>query len=205
MTIVSNLRSAGSVVASTPLGQARQIMGPNYFGPSEAETCFRINSTHAPEVPFSQQMLHDCAQSYVLVLVYPVPIYDLARECESLFYLNKYSRCWQLLSTENLAEPRWHLIRKNSVPGSVEKSWDKQQALLEPGELIPTAQVMVYTIIGHYRARQERLFANEKVRTSSSGDIGPICVGQFSPLGLVMSDSSATAARSNIGICAAVT
>ena len=61
--------------------------------------------------------------------------------------------------------------------------------LLATDETTPNAQVMIYTVIGHFLATGQRLLENMYVRTSSSNSTNwYIYIGSFNPEGLVIMD-----------------
>ncbi len=82
-------------------------------------------------------------------------------------------------------------VRKTPVENSTNKMWQDQQALLAKNEETPTAQVMTYTIIGHYLATGERLFENAYVRCSDMDSGGVrVSVGLFDSGGLFVHNRS---------------
>ncbi|MBI5077527.1 hypothetical protein HZB94_04065 [Candidatus Falkowbacteria bacterium] len=102
-----------------------------------------------------------------------------------------YSEKWY--DNESFANNRgkvgWHLVRKTPVENSTDKTWDEQQALLAKNEEMPTALVMVYTIISHFLATGERLFENVYVCCSDMISGGcRVCVGDFNAGGLSVVD-----------------
>jgi hypothetical protein len=80
----------------------------------------------------------------------------------------------------------WHLVRKTSVSDSTSKTWQQQQELLDHKiDETPEANVVVYTIIGHFLATGERLFEKVYVRTRTLDSDGyRVCVGRFLAGGL---------------------
>src|SRR5262249_43250851 len=98
----------------------------------------------------------------------------------------------------------WYLIRKTPVPNSTSKTWAEQQALLTKDEVMPTARVMVYTVIGHYLATGERLLEITYVRCSDVVSVGRrVFVGYFNADGLVVSDYWDDNRHGNIGVSSA--
>jgi len=82
-------------------------------------------------------------------------------------------------------EVNWQLVRKTPVDNSTSKNWQEQQELLGEDDEVPTSQVVVYTIIGHFLAVGERLLEHIYVRTSSVGSDGSrVGVGDFDSGGL---------------------
>lgn len=171
---------------------ARSIMGSNFFGVEEAIRHFGVNPSRQQfsalaEVPFTEAVLNEHKNTHILVAVFPMSILDIrgkvAHNAQTLFY----SQDWY--DNERFAKEKgqvgWELVRKTPVPGSTSKTWDEQRALLVKDEAIPTAQVMVYTIIGYFLVTGERLFDNVYVRCSNlDSDGNRLDVGNFDANGL---------------------
>ncbi len=165
-------------------------MGRNFFGIEEAIKHFGVNPSKAQtaalaDVPFTEEVLASCKDTHVLVAVFPMSILDIRGKVERKLF---WSHSWynKQAFAKDRGEIGWHLVRKTPVPDSTSKTWDEQQALLDKNEETPSAQVMVYTIIGHYLATGERLFEKlPVVRTSSVGSGGNrVNVGDFGQGGL---------------------
>jgi len=190
-TKVVRLIENGGFEPSTSQKRAQQIMGRNFFGIEEAIKHYGVNPSRAQtaaltEVPFTEEVLESCKDTHVLVAVFPMSILDIRGKVEhKLFY--SYENAWYNKQTfaKDRGEIGWRLVRKTPVENSTSKNWSEQQALLDKSEETPSAQIMVYTIIGHFLATGERLFENVYVRTSSvdSGG-GRVSVGGFDQDGL---------------------
>ncbi len=184
----------GGFEPSTSQKRAREIIGKNIFGVEEAIKHFGVNPTkqqlaYLAEVPFAESVLEACEDTHVLVAVFPLSLLDIRGACkdQGLFYnqdwYNKQS------FAKEKGEVGWHLIRKTPVENSTNKTWNDQQALLGKDDETPKAQVMVYTIIGHYKATNERLFEKVWVRCSDLVSDGyRVCVGYFGAKGLYVND-----------------
>ncbi len=169
--------------------RAREIMGKNFFGIEEAMQHFGINPSHQQllalsNIPFSEAMLQTCKNTHVLMAVFPLSILEICNKVEQkLFY--HHEGVWY--NEESFAKKRskanWQLVCKTSVPDSISKNWQQQQALISKDNEVPTARVMFYTIIGHYLATSERLFEYIYVRTlsltSKTSSGGHVIVGDF--------------------------
>ncbi|MFA6228179.1 MAG: hypothetical protein WC668_03240 [Patescibacteria group bacterium] len=170
--------------------RAREIMGTNMFGVEEAMKHFGVNPSKAQlaalaEIPFSEAVLEQCKNTHVLVAVFPLSILDIRSKAnvKKLFY----DQSWY--NGESFAKSRgkigWQLVRKTPVSNSTSKNWSEQQALISQDDETPTAQVLAYTIIGHFLATGERLFERIYVRTSSVGSGGSrVPLGDFAAAGL---------------------
>ncbi len=186
--------NSGGYEPTTTQKLAREIMGKNYFGVEEAIQHFRVQPTRAQisalaEIPFTESELWKVKDTHVLVAAFPLSILEIRDKAErKLFYSHEDAWYNKDAFAKNRGEVRWQFVRKTSVDNSTSKTWDEQQALLAllaQNEETPTAQVMVYTIIGHFLATGERLFENIYVRTSSVNSGGSrVDVGYFGSSGL---------------------
>jgi len=169
---------------------AREIMGKNFFGVEEAIKYFGVNPSRRQlvllsEVPFSEAVLEECKETHVLVAVIPLSILEIREKVhgKELFY----DQDWyddELFAKEK-GEIGWQLTRKTPIDNSFSKNWKEQLTLITEDDEVPTAQVMVYTIIGHYLATGECLFKDVYVRTSSVDSDGRrVRVGYFYSGGL---------------------
>jgi len=190
-TKVVRLIENGGFEPSTSQKRAREIMSRNFFGIEEALKHFGVNPSRAQtaalsEVPFTEEVLSASKDTHVLVAVFPMSILDIRGKVErKLFYSHKDSWYNKETFAKDRGEIGWRLVRKTPVSDSTSKNWNEQQALLDKNEETPSAQVMVYTIIGHYLATGERLFENVYVRTSSvASDSNRVYVGSFDRGGL---------------------
>jgi len=182
----------GGFEPTTSQKRAREIMGKNFFGVEETIQHFGVNPTRQQtlvlsEIPFSEAVLQEAKDTHVLVAVFPLSVLEIRGKMDSKLF---YDQSWY--NKESFAKERgeasWQLVRKTPVDNSVSKNWEEQQALIGEDDEVPTAQVMVYTIIGHYLATGERLFEHIYVRTSSVGSGGyRVDVGDFAPYGLGIS------------------
>jgi hypothetical protein len=184
----------GGLEPSSSQQRAREIMGKNFFGVEEAIRHFGANPTrrqlaNLSEVPFSETTLQQCKDTHVLVAVFPLSIRGAREKVQGkgLFYDQKWYNEEAFASERG--EVSWQLVRKTSIDNSTSKNWADQQALLGEDDEVPTAQVLVYTIIGHFLATGERLFEKIYVRTSSVRSDGyRVCVGRFGVSGLNVYD-----------------
>ena len=186
---VVRLIQNGGFEATTSQKRAREIMGKNFFGVEEAIKHFGVNPTRQQlaalsEIPFSEAVLEQSKNTHVLVAVFPLSILEIRGKADSKLF---YSQDWY--NKESFAKERgevtWQLVRKTPVDNSTSKNWQEQQALITEDDEVPTARVMIYTIIGHYLATGERLFEHIYVRTSSVDSDGfRVFVGYFGSNGL---------------------
>jgi len=125
-------------------------------------------------------MLERSKDTHILIAVLPLSIIEIRDKVKKSLF--SYDGAWKQPFADERGEVSWELISKTLVDNSTSKNWWEQKALLGDDEEIPTAQVMTYTIIGHYLATGERMFGRVYVRTSST-DLGNdhVGVGLFNP------------------------
>lgn len=183
---------------TTNQARAKEIMGKNFLGVEEGTKLFGIQLSrrqlaYMSEIPFSEATLTTCRETHILVAVMPLAIVQI-RSYTAAMKLPKgqksffYKQDWydgQAFANE-VGQLEWRLVLKTPVEDSTKKTWQQQQGLLDPKiEETPTAQVMVYTIIGHFLNTGERLFEKVWVRTSSlDSDGARVCVGIMDADGL---------------------
>ena len=189
-TKVVRLIQNGGFEPTASQKRAREIMGKNFFGVEEAIKHFGVNPTRQQlavllEIPFSEAVLEQAKDTHVLEAVFPLSILEVRGKVQDkgLFY----NQDWY--NKESFAKERgevsWQLVCKTPVDDSLSKDWKEQGALIGKDDEVPSAQVMVYTIIGHFLATGERLFKNVYVRTSSLYSDGDrVSVGVFGSSGL---------------------
>jgi hypothetical protein len=185
-TKVVRLIQNGGFEPTTSQKRAREIMGKNFFGIEESIKHFGVNPTRQQlaalsEIPFSEAVLEQSKDTHVLVVVFPLSILEIRGKVEhSLFYGHKDAWYNKQAFAKERGEVAWQLVRKTPVDNSTSKNWQEQQSLIGKDDEVPSAQVMVYTIIGHYLATGERLFEHICVRTSSVDSDGHrVLVGNF--------------------------
>jgi len=156
----------------------------NFFGIKEAIKHFKVNPPDQDlnalaKIPFSEPVLKELKYTHILVAVFPLSILDIRSKVDSKLFCDQ---SWYNNEsfTEERGEVSWQLVRKTPVPNSTSKNWSKQQRTLFKEDKVPTARVMIYTIIGYYLATGEHLFKDIYVRTSSLRSAGSrVAVGYF--------------------------
>ena len=153
---------------------AHEIMGKNMFGIEEAIQHFGVNPTRQQtlalsEGPFLEETLQKRKDTHVLEAVFPLSILEIRGKVDPKLFKKQSWYDKKSFAMEQ-GEISWQLVRK-TLQG--------QQALVSEDNEVPSAQVMVYTIIGHYLATGERLFKHSYVRTSSILANLRVIVGYF--------------------------
>lgn len=170
---------------------AHEIMGKNFFGVQEAFKYFGVSPNcrqlaALSKIPFPTAVLKELKDTHILVAVFPLYLSDIHLRSEVSFN-NSYGNSLDIESlTTGCDDSIWHLIRKTPVKHSVDekKGYQQKVALLSKDEEIPHLQVMIYTIIGFYKATREYLFQDVYVITSTTYYGEPWIVGKFSFKGI---------------------
>ncbi len=210
-TKVVRLIQNGGFEPTTSQKRACEIMGKNFFGVAEAIGHFGFNPSKQQlaalaEIPFTEGVLESCKDTHVLVVVFPLSILEIRGgkipSGQRLFYGQDWYN--KQAFAKDRGEMGWKLVRKTPVENSTSKTWDEQQLLLGKNEEVPTARVMVYTIIGHFLATGERLFEKIYVRSSDVDSDGyRVIVGSFGSDGLNVSGGWDGGRGDSIGLASA--
>lgn len=176
--VVRLIQNDGYGFEPTSQKRAREIMGRS-FGVEEVIERFGVNPTKRQlavlsEIPFFEAVLEQLKDSRVLAAVFPLSILEMRGKVKELFYNGFCESAWY--NKQSFAEERgevgWRLVPANN--NKTLKRWE-----------VPTAQVMVYTIIGYFLATGERLFEDTDIRTSSvDREDFSVYVGRFDSRGL---------------------
>lgn len=190
--------------------EARTIMGENFFGLADAVRHFGVRPTQEDvvrlaTVPFSAAVLQACAETHILVAVFPLSILAIRSKAHPrLFYepeKGSYEdELWAQTAPDHV---QWHLVLKEPVRHSLLTTWENGTKLLMRKEEVPTAQIMVYTIIGHFLTSGERLFSAVYVRCADAASRERRAgVGYFGSQGLTISTSRDGSFHKNQGLAA---
>jgi hypothetical protein len=83
--------------------------------------------------------------------------------------------------------PRYRQLRMEAVPESFGKTFPEQQALVPPGEEIPTARVVLMGMVIHFLASRKHLFPHSYVRCiDQTADSDRVGVGDFDSRGFLV-------------------
>ena len=157
---------------------AREIMGKNFFGLEEAIKHFGVSPTSQQlaalsEIPFSETVLQQSKDTHILMAVLPQSIIEIRDKVErKLFYNHETAWYNEQLFAKERGEISWQLVRKVPMNDSIPNDYQEQQALFNKDDEVPTAQVMVYAIIGHFLATGEWLIKQKYACTSSADSRG---------------------------------
>ncbi|MDD5290878.1 MAG: hypothetical protein PHZ04_02060 [Patescibacteria group bacterium] len=168
---VVSLVQSGKLVPTASQSIARAIMGNNFFGVEEAIKHFRVNPTNQQlaalyEIPFPEAVLRELKDTHILVAVFPLSILEIRNRVGSKLFCKRFKSNNESFMREH-GELSWQLVCKTVNYNLIWKSWEEQLELLDEDDEVPTAQVMVYTILGRYLATGECLCERYFHRTST--------------------------------------
>ncbi len=194
-----------------PTRTARDIMGKNFFGIEEAMKYFKIKPTEAQlaalaHIPFTAETLEVCKHTHVLVSVFPVSISEIRAMHPHLFRKDiKALRPKGTVTKRADEEAGWYLIRKSANPGAYFDNPKMQQAVLGRNNVIPSARIMVYTIIGDYLmgGKDKRILAYSSIHFDQNSKDRRVVIGPFGKDGLAINYYGTSFRPSHPGICMA--
>jgi len=169
----------------TSQDRARKILGPNFLGIEEATTHFDAAVElrwHADlaSVPFSESTLEECRATHLLVAGSPMTVLDVranTTRASKAFDSFAYGEIWfntERFATSEKVNVGWYLLRKEVVPGSVERSFRQQCAMLAAKEEVPRACELVYAMVLHFLAHGQggQLFLDCAARCADLDSLG---------------------------------
>jgi len=198
----------GDYDPSTSQKRAKEIMGASYMGPEDAIKHFGVSFTdkeliQVREIPFTEAELEACKETHILFVGYPLSILDMRSKVKNLFYNQDwyYSQSFAKKEKVNL---RWYLIRKDEVPSSTSKTWQRQQSLLTSDETTPRACEVIFMVTLYFLVTGKRLLEKMYVRCSDLASVGlRVGVGDFGSEGLSVDGYSDDYYRVSLGLAAA--
>lgn len=195
---MANLLMNNGYELSSSQAKAREIMGKNFFGIEEAQKHFSLilskrQIAYMAEVPLSEETLQRDKDTHILVAYPRYSIVSVRAKTAGVKLPENhrmfYGQDWYDKNEvgNGVSALEWHLVRKTSVPDSKSKTWTQQKEMVDATNIdhVPEADVMVYSIIGHFLNTGERLFEKEYVRASTLDSDGHrVYVGYFDSKGL---------------------
>jgi len=162
-------------------GISYAIMQENFLGIDDMVNIFRfvpddVMLEKMSKVPYDFSTLERYKNNYILVPVLPISIREIADMYpwfKSWLLSNyRHNTLSQELSLEEswLDEKPiagWYLIRKTHFPDSEFKTLSEQEGLLETCNTIPSAQIILYAIVGYVLTQDKLLFKQTGVRTNT--------------------------------------
>lgn len=195
--------------------KAQEIMAGNFHSPVDMTHYFgsalqpdqRVLS--AQRVPFSEQVLRDCAFTHILVYCLELSLLDMVATYPDMFH---GSVSYLTGSTERFMRTKaeaagWYLIAIDQASISTGQCWANQlaQVRLSRVQYVPSAAVIAQVLLLHHLTDHANLFRGQGVRTASVDSDGHrVSVGFFGTSGLLQIDRNPDSyADSSIGIAVA--
>lgn len=200
-----------------PWLNASKIMGRNFFGVKENINYFNvlpseqdIDTLSKIRTPkgrlISEKELIECRDTHILVAMFQLSILNIRYKiAPDLFSISQEWYKDQSFAKE-CGAVGWQLVRKTPVDGSLLECWNEQQRLINENEEIPSAQVVTYTTIGHFKVTGDRLFERTCIRCPDlSSKDRHVFVGHFDIGGLEFDDDwNDTFRRYDLGIASSL-
>ncbi|MDD4477214.1 MAG: hypothetical protein WC461_03420 [Candidatus Paceibacterota bacterium] len=175
--LVGFWKKGGCFEPSSSQKQARKVMKNNFFGIEEAIKYFHVDPTDQQiaslaELPFSVKKLEKVKNKCILLAVFPLSVAEIYDKVGEKYFYNHHFTFTKKSVEQGKAE--WVLLRKTPLKNSIGKKFKEQRALIltKEGMAIPSLREMVYAILGHHLATDERIFENVGVRTSDIDENG---------------------------------
>lgn len=161
---------------------ARAIMGSNFIFPADVASKLGVKYSSSDlqklaKMPFSESILRECKDTHILFPSFSLSILETREKAPNKMF-HSYSDAWyngHSFAHSERPEVRWHLIRKEKVPGSTNKTYSQQLALLSNQEENPPAVVLVQLMVVYQMLTGTKLYVWEKsdgVRSSSLSSDG---------------------------------
>jgi len=200
-----------NAIAHTAVDRAREIMGRNFLGADVVVRRFEISMTNKiakalSMIPFTEEMLMSTKDDHILVADFGISLIDIQINVRrGLFYI--YGQSWY--ESRRWAKereiPRWRLVRRAEVPGSLSKDCAEQRHLIQANEIVPSVRQMAYVMtLNCLENKYEHLFKNVFVRTSDGApDEDHVTIGSFDDLGFCVGCWNDDIRNDSLGIASA--
>lgn len=176
---------------------AREILGNDFVSPEETAAArkgvvynpkqlFELGNTVPP-----REVLKWCRDNGFMVVAgpaCPMSLLDIRELERSHFYSKeggRYANDSEIFARNDKATCRWLVLRKEPVPGSMNKTCSEQGRMLSSREVVPNAAEQVWGMTTYKAVRDVFLLPSIYVRTSSVDSFGVrVSVGCFRETGL---------------------
>lgn len=153
----------------TPFALARSLCDGNYLGPNVARDRLGSYYTHEEfpaSIPFNEYELREKGKDHLLVWDPGLSIWQMKGMVPDCFFDDKSMLPGNY--QEERGVPGWHLVRKDALPYTPNKTWERQKERLGEEERVPSARLVVYAMIAHYLSMNSSLpLFKSGVRTST--------------------------------------
>ena len=202
-------KSAKLSIPAKPTTQrvlARLILGDDFISPQEIADASGNRIKYNEEqlqrykntIPSEEILLCCRDQGYLLIPGPPcsMPLHGIQQLYPEAFYRNLWKKAndkktkeWyehegQNFFSKDAVNPGWIVISKGIIPESLNKSWFEQPEILSCRERIANGAESAWAFLNYRAIRDETLFSEAQVRTSStSGKMNwPVMVGYYGGL-----------------------
>ncbi|MGC3971621.1 MAG: hypothetical protein QM775_31035 [Pirellulales bacterium] len=187
---------------------ARAIMGKDFLGLQEVHAGFGITYTaeqrwQLTTIPFTEATLRERKNTHVLVAGAPLSVNEI-RKLAADYFDNSSWYNQEPFANHRKASVRWHLLRKEPVPDSCNRTYDDQVSLLQ-NEEVPYACEVSYMVILYWLIHRWRLLPNVYVRCrDEDSDSDHVDVGHFCSDGFIVGNYWNDRCNSCIGLASSV-
>ncbi len=158
--------------------EAKEVMGYSFIGSEETKKYWQIvpnleQTIALSNISFAEELLEQAKNNYILVAMPPgISIFAL-RDMLSLRFRKNIIAKQHWYKKETFAwangetDWNWWFVRKDILPNSTFRTFHKQKALLGKNQKMPSARLLIYTVITYFIHTGEFLFKEKFARTSS--------------------------------------
>ncbi len=203
--VVEFIRSGGRGHSSDQSG-AKLILGDQCILPGEVMAKLGVKYSDKElksleKIPWSPEILQELRDNHILFPTFPLSILETKAKASGLFYEQDWYNTEKFAKSER-PEVRWHLIRKDHLPNSTNKTYDQQLALLSDKEENPPAVVLVQMMVIYFLMTGKKLFESVYARScSKSSDGDRVGVGFYEGR-LDVGDGNGDYYNSDLGLAA---
>jgi hypothetical protein len=151
-------------------------------------------------------ILRQYCHTHILFPGAPLSIFDIYEKVGKNFFYDITKCNKRDFFTKDKVDVRWHMIRKEYIPNTLNLPYNMQKSFVPVGERVSIANEFVFMIILNYLVNKEYLFENNFVHCQESKEITePIFIGDFDEGGLVVEDTHDPTFRfQNLGLTSSV-
>ncbi len=171
--VIYKIREMADPETSVFHQMARDIMGPNFLGISEAVKHFKIDPTAEQfealdKIPLSDENLRKFRNTHILVADFGLSIYEIRKLVDKTLFPHEDIIFNSEKFAKEKSKPQWRLICKDLVPNSTSIKWPGNQDKLPLDSAEEnSARALVYIIILNYLATGEYMLERVYARTGT--------------------------------------
>lgn len=174
--VVEFIRSGGRGQSSAQ-ETAKLLMGINRILPRDMAS--KLGAKYSDKelkslekIPWSAELLQELRETHILFPTVPLSIMEVRANVPRNTFCDQdwYGR--EKFAKSERPEVRWHLIRKDHLPGSTSKTYPDQLAMLSDKEENPSAVVLVQLMAIYSLTTGKKLFESVYARSCSKSSDG---------------------------------